>query len=99
MSAAAQPTELYNDTEKLLIKKICSLKSLIYNIHHNHQIHLLAYFTYELATLFHQYYNQQRVLDAQNPAATAHRLYLVNIVQQTLQSSLFLMGITPLQSM
>lgn len=98
-AAKAHESQEFNDLEKLLLKKICSLKSMIYNIGNNHQIHLLAYFTYEFAGLFHQYYNQQRVIDAQNPAATAHKLYLINIVQQTLQTNLFLMGITPMQSM
>ena len=85
--------------EKLLIKKICALKTLIANIGKNHQIHMLAYFTYELSGLFHQYYNQQRVIDLEHKAQTEHRLYLVALVQQTLQMSFFLMGITPMQKM
>lgn len=98
-SPATHPTLDFNQAEKLLLKKICSLKSLIATINHNQQIHLLAYFTYELASLFHQYYNQQRVIDPTNKTETAQRLYLVNIVQETLQTSLFLMGITPMHSM
>lgn len=88
-----------SDGEKLLIRKICSLKTLIATVGKNHQIHLLAYYTYELATMFHQYYNQQRVLDNENKELTAHRLYLVDTIQKTLQTCFFLMGITPLHKM
>jgi arginyl-tRNA synthetase len=96
---ATEITEPCSDMEKILLKKICALKNLIANIGKNHQIHLLAYFTYELASLFHQYYNQQRVIDTAQPKQTAQRLYLVNLVQETLKTSLFLMGITPMQKM
>lgn len=98
-TAAKNMTEPCNDIEKLLIKKICALKTLIANIGKNYQIHMLAHFTYELAGLFHQYYNQQRVIDTEHPAQTAHRLYVVALVQQTLQMSFFLMGITPMHKM
>lgn len=97
--AAEKITENCHDLETLLLKKICSLKILIANIAHHHQTHLLAHFSYELASLFHQYYNQQRIIDAEKPQKTAHRLYLVNLVQTTLKMSLFLMGITPMQKM
>lgn len=88
-----------SDSEKLLLRKICSLKTLIATVGKSHQIHLLAYYTYELATMFHQYYNQQRVLDSEDKEMTGHRLYLVDIIQKTLQTCFFLMGITPLHKM
>lgn len=88
-----------SDLEKLILKKICSLKSLIFNIGQNHQIHLLAYFTLELATLFHRYYNAQRVIDATNPEVTQQRLHIIGLVQQTLKTCLFLMGVTPMEKM
>ncbi|MCX5923788.1 MAG: arginine--tRNA ligase [Candidatus Dependentiae bacterium] len=88
-----------SDLEKLILKKICSLKSLIFNIGQNHQIHLLAYFTLELATLFHRYYNAQRVIDASNPEVTQQRLHIIGLVQQTLKTCLFLMGVTPMEKM
>jgi arginyl-tRNA synthetase len=88
-----------SDLEKLILKKICSLKSLIFNIGQNHQIHLLAYFTLEVATLFHRYYNAQRVIDANSPEVTQQRLHIIGLVQQTLKTCLFLMGVTPMEKM
>jgi len=97
------PTCSYNqeltDLEKLILKKICSLKTLVFNIGQNYQIHLLAYFTLELATLFHRYYNAQRVIDASNPEITQQRLHIIGLVQQTLKTCLFLMGVTPMEKM
>lgn len=99
LSTAATFNSNCSAIEKLIIKKMCSLKLLIANIAHHHQIHLLAYYSYELASLFHQYYNQQRVLDSENPSATSHRLYLVETIQQTFKTTLFLMGVTPMEKM
>jgi arginyl-tRNA synthetase len=93
------PEHNFSESEKLLIKKMCSLKPLIANIAHHHQIHLLAHYTYELAGLFHQFYNQERVLDVNAPAQSAYRLFLVESVRNSLQTALFLMGIVPMQKM
>lgn len=88
-----------SDSEKLMLKKICSLKSLIFDIAANHQIHLIAYAAYELATLFHKYYNTHRVIDAENPKISQQRLHMIMLIQQTLETLFFLMGITPLKKM
>ena len=87
------------DLEKLIIKKICSLKSLISNISSNYQIHLLAYFTLELSTLFHKYYNAHKVIDPNNQQLTEQRLHMIKVIQETLRLCFFLMGITPLKKM
>lgn len=93
------PLQDLNDQEKLLIKKICHLKYLLPQIAQNHQIHLLAYYTYELSHIFHAYYNQQRVIDAQNLAITHHRMGIIQLVQTTIKTALFIMGITPMEKM
>lgn len=98
-----QPTTVVfqelNDQEKLLIKKICFLKQLLPQIAQNHQIHLLAYYAYDVAHVFHAYYNQQRVIDTQNIAMTQHRLSIIKLVQINLKTAFFIMGITPLEKM
>lgn len=85
--------------EKLLIKKLCHLKLLLPQIAHNHQIHLLAYYAYDVAHVFHAYYNQQRVIDSQNVAMTQQRLSIIKLVQINLKTAFFIMGITPLEKM
>lgn len=89
----------FSESEKLLLKKICSFKTLIFDIANNHQIHLVAYSTYELAALFHKYYNTHRVIDIDDKNMSAQRLQMVLLVQQTLETLFYLMGITPLKKM
>lgn len=93
------PLQEITDQEKLLIKKICHLKYLLPQIANNHQIHLLAYYTYELSHLMHAYYNQHRILDNQNLALTYHRMHILQLVQTNIKTALFIMGITPMEKM
>lgn len=89
----------FTNSEKLIIKKVCSLKTLFFDIAKNHQIHLIAYASYELAALFHKYYNTHRVIDGENKKISGQRLDMIMIVQETLETLFYLMGITPLKKM
>ena len=89
----------FSDSEKLIIKKICSLKTLIFDISLNYQIHLIAYYSYELATLFHKYYNTHRIIDHSDKINSSQRLSFILLIQKTLQTCFYLMGITPLKKM
>lgn len=99
MATVSQFIEPLSESETLILKKICSLKALLFDIAQNHQIHLIAYYSYELAALFHKYYNTHRVIDPTNKSVSAQRLAMVNMVQQTLQTCFYLMGITPVKKM
>lgn len=80
--------------ESLLIKKIASLKELLESISTNYQTHLLTYYVLELATLFHSYYAQNRVIDLENLEKSRARLYLVTMLNNTLKLCLTLLGIS-----
>lgn len=94
-----QYNQNFSQAEQLILKKICFLKTLLFDIASNHQIHLLAYYSYELATLFHKYYNTHKVIDSTQPELSEQRLQFISLVQQTLQTCFYLMGITPLKKM
>ena len=81
-------------TEKLLIKKIALLKDLLQDITQNYQTHLLTYYVFELAQLFHAYYGTHKVLDPENPELTNTRLALVLITKNTIELCLKLLGVT-----
>ena len=85
--------------EKMLLKKLYQLKTLLPQVAQNHQIHLVAHYAYEVANLFHAYYNQERFIIPDNVALTNHRLALVNLVQINLRTAMFIMGIIPMQEM
>lgn len=80
--------------EALIIKKIASLKDLLESVSENYQTHLLTYYVLELATLFHKYYAQNRVIDLEHIEKSRARLYLIKMVSDTLQTCLTLLGIS-----
>ncbi len=80
--------------EFFLIKKIVSLKNMLENISHNHQTHLLAYYLIELATIFHRYYYNHRIIDPQNIEKSKARLLTISLLKDTFQTGLKLLGIS-----
>lgn len=79
--------------EKELVKKIVSLKSLLISINNNYQTHMVAYYTYELAHLFHAYYNNSKAL-VEDVAQTKNNLFVIQIMHQTFELCFDLMGIS-----
>ena len=82
-----------SDKEKLLVKKIVALKSLLATIDTSYQTHLLAYYTYELAHLFHAYYNSSKAL-VDDVMQTKNNLFVIQIMHQTFELCFDLMGIS-----
>jgi arginyl-tRNA synthetase len=60
--------------------------------------HRITFYLQELATLFHSYYNRQRVL-TDEVAVSRARLYLVNSVRTVLHNALSLLGISAPEQM
>lgn len=79
--------------EKNIIKKIVSLRALLKTIDSSYQTHLLAYYTYELANLFHTYYNSSKAL-VDDVAQTKNNLFIITIINQTFDLCFQLMGIS-----
>lgn len=88
-----------DEQEKVLLKKICNLKTLLKNMSHNYQVHLLTYYALELAHLFHSYYGSHKVIDLENIAISRHRLALMSMLQKTLKLCMNLLGLSCPESM
>ena len=88
-----------SDDDIEVIKKVCSLRSLLRTIAKNYQTHLLSYYTLELARLFHTYYAKNKIIDPKNFPLSKNRLIIVSLVQQTLTICLDLLGISKPKSM
>lgn len=88
-----------DQAEMVLLKKILSLKELLFNISNNHQTHLLTYYTLELAHAFHSYYGAHKVIDQQNIQQSRARLLLIILLQQTFKLCLNLLGISAPKTM
>ncbi len=84
---------LTTDTELNLIRKMVLFPEVIELAARNLEPHHLPYFAQELATAFHSFYKQYRVVSADEKLTWA-RLKLVNAAQIVLAKTLGLMGMT-----
>ncbi len=82
------------EPERLLLKKIASLKELLIDISHNYQVHLLTYYLLDLANIFHNYYHHNRVLEPESVAQSRARLLLIILVRDTFERCLKLIGVS-----
>lgn len=109
LEKAAQ-TRLYGDiaqvdaqyispSDYMLIKKIVSLKQLLYDISRHYQTHLLTYYLVELAHAFHSYYAVHKVLDEAHPEQSRARLLLMQQLHLTFKTCMHLIGISTPQRM
>jgi arginyl-tRNA synthetase len=84
---------LTSEPEMTLIRKIVQLPETIEIIAQTLEPHHLAYYAQELATVFHSFYKQCRVI-TDDEAITMARLKLVHAVKIALAQSLRLMGMS-----
>ena len=74
-------TLLTHPSEQALLKKILDLPDLLITIADRLEPHHLTYYAQELATQFHAFYRDCRVVDPSNPDLTKARLRLVAAVK------------------
>lgn len=86
-------TLLKEDCEISLIKKMEEYHDLIAAAARERAPHRIARYAYELASLFHQFYRQCRILGVERPLSEA-RLGLVTAVQYILVHALGILGVT-----
>lgn len=109
LNKAAQEAKLANITaddvahigrnEALVLKKIAALKDILATIGSNHQTHTLTYYLIELATTFHGYYAKNRVIELNNIPESRARLLLVNILKETFETIMDILGISKPEKM
>lgn len=96
---SAQDMQGIGPEERLLLRKIASLKEHLESIQNSYQTHQLAYYTIELAQAFHHYYSHHKVIDPENVAQSRARLVLIEIVEKTLKTCFDLLGISAPEKM
>lgn len=82
-----------------LLRKIVQLQDTLLSIFFTYQTHLLPYYTWELAHVFHNYYTNNRVVDVNNIGLTKVRLFAVFLVKDGLEICLNLLGISKPEKM
>jgi len=81
-----------------LIKKVCEFKDIV-EIAATKQIpHVITNYLYELATLFHTYYNNEKIL-SDDEIYTKERANLINTVKITIKNGLNLIGVEAVEEM
>lgn len=85
--------------EHELVRKAAVYPSIVLSSAEEREAHRVPHFLYELAGIFHPYYNQHRVLDSKNLELTYARLILVDSVRTVLANGLKLLGISAPKSM
>lgn len=85
--------ELLDKEEEIeIIKKLISFKKIVERSAQQRKPYLIAVYLHELASLFHKYYTEHRIVSSEKSLSEA-RLYLVYSVKIVLENALFLLGI------
>jgi len=79
-------------SETALIKSMLKFPDLITEVSRNHETQKLAFYSLELATAFHDFYDRCRVIDQEK--IWPHRLQLLQAAQKVLALTLKVMGIS-----
>ena len=89
---------LVTEPELILLRKMLQLPEVIETVARSLEPHHLPYYAQELATLFHSFYKQCRVVSP-DKALTSARLKLVEAARIILANTLHLMGMSAPQKM
>jgi len=89
---------LTSEPELTLVRKMLLLPEIVEIVAHTLEPHHLAYYAQDLATVFHSFYKQCRVI-SRNEALTKARLKLVEAAKVVLAKTLHLMGMTAPEKM
>ncbi len=90
---------LDHEAEQALIRKMLMLPELVEKVANSLEPHHLPFYAQELATAFHWFYKECRVVDEADPALTAARLKLVDAARVVLARTLHLMGMSAPEQM
>lgn len=96
--ADADLTLLGEPSEQALIRKLAMFPEEISKAAQEWAPHRLTFYVHDLASLFHSFYNAQRILGVEEDVMKA-RLVLVEATRQVLANSLRLMGISAPEKM
>lgn len=89
---------LKNETTYNILNKLYEFPDIVLSAGEKRQPHLIANYTYEVATLFHSYYQKEHII-TDNKLETQERVALLMAIQIVLNNALDLIGIIPREEM
>ena len=98
-SEAATALTPLSAPERALLLKLVWFKPVLENCVADLSPHHLTTYLVELAGLFHAFYDNCRVLDAQNPSLTASRLFICQRVAERIKKGLEFIGVSAPEKM
>jgi len=90
---------LNHPAEISLMKQLVRFPDLIAEIATDYQVQKLPFFAYELATAFHNFYEQCRILNKDEPGLTGARFILLKATFEVLRNTHQLLGIEMVEKM
>ena len=87
-----------NETAYNILNKLYEYKDVILSAGKKKQPHLIAKYCYDLASLFHSYYGQEKMI-TEDETYTKERIALLNAIKIVLNNALDLIGILPREEM
>ena len=98
-SIRAEPVVIADPVEHAVAIQVLQLPAVVAAVAESLEPHRLCTYLYELATLFHRFYERCPVLTAPDEPTRASRLALSDLVARTLQQGLDLLGIGVVEQM
>ncbi|MDA0364824.1 MAG: arginine--tRNA ligase [Chloroflexi bacterium] len=93
-SEGADPALLTHEAEHTLIRKLLLLPEVLETVVRDLAPHHLPHYAQELASAFHVFYTQCRVIDREHEPLTRSRLLLLDAARVVLERTLGLMGVS-----
>ncbi|MEX0749146.1 MAG: arginine--tRNA ligase [Candidatus Saccharimonadales bacterium] len=84
--------------EQAIVRQVAELPELLGTIARTYEVHKLTFFGQELARLFHDWYEQEKIIDLP-PAKAAEKLYFLAQLEQVFETYFALMGVSPRKTM
>ena len=97
VTTAEQPGEL-EGVEREIVKHLSQWPELLEDVARSFEVHRLTFYGYELARLFHEWYEQVRVVDLPTEEAS-QKLYFLQQLQIVMNELWAILGIEPYERM
>ena len=82
-----------------ILNKLYEFEDVVIQASNKKLPHLIANYTYELASLFHTYYAQEKIIDEEDELYTKERIIFIKAIKIVLNNALELLGILPREHM
>ena len=87
-----------NSDTYIMLKKLYEFEDIVISAAEKKTPHIIANYTYELASLFHSYYTKEKII-TDNIEETKEKIMLIRAIKIVLNNALDLIGIIPREQM